>query len=153
MVWGDISHEFVSQIATILEKKDYKLYFDVFAAAPLPFAEILVGKTFILQQDNAATERSDYTGSCLDCNYVYKLSMSAKKPDLNRLKNFSGFFAGAAYKNNRHFHTSEDLEEYINDAWSRIDRNILKTLFQSMSRRSIEFIEKRELYPLLKGFK
>lgn len=119
--------------------KDY----DVLDAALQPFAESEVGYTFVLEDDNALTHRNGYKRSWMDINGVYGLPWPVEPPDLNSCEDVWGICARKVYKNNRQFHTLQDLEELINDAVSQIDRKIIKNLFESMQRRCIEELAKQ----------
>ena len=143
MVWGAIAYDGTSNLVFISEKQDSKVYCNVLEEGLLPFAEDTVGDTFIFQQDNAATHRSNYTKDWLDANDVYTMPWPAKSPDQNPIENMWGILARAVYCNQRQFTCIQDLEETIIDCWYDIASDVRKRLFESMQRRCVAVIEKK----------
>ncbi len=145
MVWGAFSAQGVGKlirIKGILVKEKYR---QILIKHAVPCGKKLIGKSFILQQDNDPKHTANIVKRYLqrkEENGDLKLmEWPSQSPDLNPIENLWRLVNDNA--KDRHPSNEDDLFDIIQDAWLKIDDSITKKLVSSMRRRCEAVIANR----------
>ena len=68
----------------------------------------------------------------------------ARSPDLNPIENVWSILAAGVYTNHKQCYSVNDLTSAILSEWAAIETDTLRTLVNSMLKRSIEVVELRK---------
>ena len=79
----------------------------------------------VFQQDNAAIYTSKHTREWLTAKNINTLSWPAKSPNLNPIENLWGIQARQVYAGGRHYSSKEELQDAVQECWSKIPQNLL----------------------------
>lgn len=143
MVWGAFCYNGTLPLMTITARMNSSDYIKMLGDVHLKeAARSLCGNNFLFQQDNASIHRSMQTQRYLSNNTIPVMTWPALSPDLNPIENVWGCLARAVYKNGRQFNTTTELNGAIQLEWSRMDKDYLKTLVNSMPDRIFQVINR-----------
>ena len=98
-------------------------------------------------QDNAPSHVSKTSRTWLEAKGFSGgriMQWPANSPDLNPIENLWAIIKREIYKNGMQFHTNDDLWRAIEVASKDISRTTFRNLTESMDRRLIQVIEKKE---------
>ena len=101
------------------------------------------GEQPIFQHDGASAHRARATTRWLTQQNIPTLSWPARSPDLNITENLFGILAREVYRDNVHFVTREELRDAIVKAWTNLDQNTIRDLYNSLPNRIFEVITKQ----------
>lgn len=143
MIWAGFSVSAKTPVCFISTRMNSEMYCQLLEEVLIPFAENEMDENMIFQQDNASCHASVATKDFLDFHNIPVLEWPACSPDLNPIENVWGLLSRKVYCQGRKYDTVKELKLAIQDEWSKLDPNELKSFITSMPKRLQEVISKK----------
>ena len=94
-------------------------------------------------QDGAPIYTSGETRTLLASNGIRVIDWPAQSPDLNPIENVWKWMSQKVYVNNMQYETFDALKNTIFKAWDDLPQVYIVNLFDNMSDRAIEVLDKK----------
>lgn len=143
MVWGAISHYGTCELQFLSPKMNAKNYNDVLKTAFPHFQNLFHNLKWRFQHDNAPIHTARSVKSWINAQKVDVLEWPPYSPDLNIIENVWGWLARKVYESGKQYSSKAELIEAIKQAWSSIQLDYIKKLYDSIPDRIYEVIIKK----------
>lgn len=137
MVWGAFVGDQLLDLVVCQQTMDSSKYIKMLNESLVPHLR----PGFKFMHDGASIHRSKATKKWLQENDIETIDWPAHSPDLNPIENIWGILVRAVFESGRQFELKKDLEAEVMRQWSKISRETLSNLVNSMSDRIIEVIQ------------
>lgn len=143
MVWGSISYYGTIELEFQTAKMTSASYKQTLERAFPKFSDIFGPISWTYQHDNAPIHTARIVKNWISEQNVNLLQWPAYSPDLNPMENVWGWLSRKIYESGRQFEDKNTLIAAINEAWSQVSLNYLKSLYDSMPNRLFETIKSK----------
>ena len=138
MFWGAISHQGTLMLLKVKGWVDSIKYQRMMEEDILPLLRKKLGRSFILQQDNAGPHTSNSTMNFFEQEKVELLEWPSQSPDLNPIENVWAWLQ--AQINKKSFQNIRELEHEIMELWENMDITLVRA-FLSVLPKKWKFIQ------------
>lgn len=140
MVWGGFCSIGTLSLAFPSSRMNSEEYQEVLFDHLLPFIKRFHRFPLVFQQDNARIHVSNSTMNWLKAQNITTIKWPACSPDLNPMENLWGILVRDIYANNRQYKSVNELKTAIIGSWSKIRKETIKKLVDSMNNRIFQVI-------------
>jgi transposase len=142
MVWAAFSSYGTTPLVFISTRMKSADYIRVLDDHLLPYMRHYPSIGFTFQHDNASIHSSAETKAWLESKNIPVLPWPAKSPDCNPIENLWGILTRDVYSEGKQYDNADSLKTAILAAWSRISKDTIEKLVNSMHGRIIDVIKK-----------
>lgn len=143
MVWGAVSYYGTSEIVFESAKMTAESYKRILESAFPHFKELFGPIPWTFQHDNAPIHTARAIKSWIQSQNVELMQWPPYSPDLNIVENVWAWMTRKVYENGRQYDDKNSLIKAINEVWSEISLDYLKSLYDSLPNRIFEVISNK----------
>ena len=142
MIWGCVTWEGVGTITAVNGNINAEKYQEILDDNLWPvIVRHFPAENYIFQQDNAPVHRARTTQEFLHRNNVTTMSWPAQSPDLNIIKNLWLLLKRKLQTRVGRIESKDDLFREIQDIWTGITVDYVRSLYRSIPRRLLNVIK------------
>lgn len=141
MIWGCVTWEGVGTVTAVNGNINAEKYQEILDENLWPaVARHFPAGNYLFQQDNAPVHRARSTQQFLHRNNISTLSWPAQSPDLNIIENLWLLIKRKLQTRVGRIGSKEDLFREIQDIWTSITTDYVRSLYRSIPRRLLSVI-------------